>query len=159
MRMMPDECEKKISKSKVLYLPRGFCISKAAFLCATMYQKILNIVEGSFITSTSVDDTSMLFRSRLLRCWSTAGQSPFRESAKTRFKSSHLRIDGGVLVSKSTLEPRRGWIWATAESVPGLGGLSDGRRLEGLDPGPPFGIAKAPEKLISSSPQRALTFY
>ena len=39
---------------------------------------------GSFITSTSVDDTSMLFRSRLLRCWSTAGQSPFRESAKTR---------------------------------------------------------------------------
>lgn len=112
---------------------------------------ILYILEVMIIinTSISVDDISMLFRPRLIRCWSTAGQSPFIDSAKTRFKISHLSIDGGVLVSKSTLEPLRDCVCATAASDPGLGGLSEGRRLEGFDPGRPFSIIEAPRKLKS----------
>ena len=90
----------------------------------------------------------MLFRPRLIRCWSTAGQSPLTESAKTRFKISHLRMDGGVLVSNNTLEPRRGCdAPATGASAPGLGGRSDGLRLEGFEPVPPFGIAAVLRKL------------
>lgn len=90
----------------------------------------------SIFTSISVDDISMLFRSRLFRCWSTAGQSPFTESARTRLRISHLRIDGGVLVSNNTLEPLRDCANGTEDpSDPGLGGRRDCRRLEGFPPG------------------------
>lgn len=109
--------------------------------------KFFTVWKYPSFTSSSVDDISMLFRPRLLRCWSTAGQSPFTDSARTRFKISHRRIDGGVFVSKSTLEPLRDCDWATAASDPGLGGRSEGRRLEGFDPGPPFGIMEAMRKL------------
>ena len=116
---------------------------------------IYKVSNNSFFTfwkdrsfsSISADDISMLFRPRLLRCWSTAGQSPLTDSARTRFKISHRRIDGGVLVSKSTLEPLRDCNCAAVESDPGLGGRSEGRRLEGFDPGPPFGIMEAKRKL------------
>lgn len=100
-------------------------------------------------TSISAVDISMLFRPRLIRCWSTAGQSPFTDSARTRFKISHRRIDGGVFVSKSTLEPLRDCNCATAGSDPGLGGRSEGRRLEVFDSGPPFGIIEGLRKVVS----------
>lgn len=122
--------------------------------CWALTNKRFKLSNGFFtfwkyrsFTSISADDISMLFRPRLLRCWSTAGQSPFTDSARTRFKISHRRIDGGVLVSKSTLEPLRGCNCATATSDPGLGGRSEGRRLEGFDPGPPLGIMEAMHKL------------
>lgn len=89
----------------------------------------------------------MLFRPRLIRCWSTAGQSPLIESARTRFKISHRRTDGGVLVSNNTLEPRRDCDVAIEASSPGLGGRSDGLRLEGLETGIPFGIGTVKRKL------------
>ena len=49
---------------------------------------------------------------------------------------SHLRIDGGVLVSNNTLEPLRDCANGTEDpSDPGLGGRRDCRRLEGFPPG------------------------
>ena len=123
--------------------------------CWALTNKRLKVSNNRFFTfwkyrsftPISADDMSMLFRSRLLRCWSTAGQSPFTDNARTRFKISHRRIDGGVLLSKSTLEPLRDCNCATTASDPGLGGRSEGRRLEGFDPGPPLGIMKVMRKL------------
>lgn len=107
----------------------------------------LHSIKVFIFTSISVDEISMLFRSRLLRCWSTAGQSPFTDSAKTRFKISHLKMDGGVLVSNNTLDPLRDCDGAAAPSNPGLGGRREGLRLAGFEPGPTFGIATALRKL------------
>ena len=78
----------------------------------------------------------MLFLPRLVRCWSTAGQSPLIDSAKTRFKISHLTIDEAVLLSNSTLEA----LLEGTASAPGLGGLREGRRLEGFELVPPLGM-------------------
>lgn len=82
------------------------------------------------------------------------------DSAKTRFKISHLKIDGGVLVSNNTLEPLRDCDGAAGPSDPGLGGRRDGLRLEGFEPGPPLGIATARAKNnLSHFPRPSQQFF
>lgn len=113
----------------------------------------------AIITSISVDDISMLFRPRLFRCWSTAHQSPLTDSARMRFKISHRKTEGFVLVSYNNFDPLRACEWTTDISDVGLGGRNDGLRLVGVDSGAPwFGIAVATKNLRAHRTQRLKDF-
>ena len=113
----------------------------------------------AMITSISVDDISMLFRPRLFRCWSTAHQSPLTDSARMRFKISHRKTEGCVLVSYNNFDPLRACEWTTDISDVGLGGRNDGLRLVGVDSDAPwFGIAVATKNLRAHRTQRLKDF-